>query len=118
MRHLLTVWVIALAMGGCAMRESASMVPCDSESTCGGDGCIGLRGGTGGLCSARCTDDTDCGFGWRCTTFDGDASTGQCLPTCGLDGDCAEAGRGWRCGTTAMFGASASSLMACLPAAE
>lgn len=62
----------------------------------------------GGFCTRSCLDETECSDDASCADREG----GVCLFKCGVDGDCAFLGDGWRCKEEDVHG-GAGKVMVC-----
>ncbi len=106
-------------LGGCHPRRRLAEVArdvvgaaCASDTDCAGGTCrVDTPIGTpfpGRYCSARCTEDAQCGASGACLLDHGSAEPGHCFLRCEDDGDCAR--EGYRCR------AIAPDFRACYPA--
>jgi hypothetical protein len=90
---------------------------CTSEADCGGApmSCgarLGMRTATGGYCTQRCANSSDCGAGGVCVGGRGGTSaSGTCYKTCAAAAECRE---GYQCAATT-GGANSQSVCSVLP---
>lgn len=84
--------------------------PCTEAAMCESI-CVMDKHYPGGMCSRRCSSDVDCPAGAVCV----DDAGGICSVSCGVNGDCANFGRGFVCDARDRKGAAGGALVCRVP---
>lgn len=92
-RVALALWAVGLAACGDEVgTEDAAIVvgePCTDDAACAQGFACDAVGGVTDVCTAHCSEDSECGTAGRCVDVGSEGDTRRtCLRTCGVDDDC------------------------------